>query len=97
MNIGEKLKEARKEAKLSQKELSKRIGISQSVYSDYESGKVDPTAKVIILLCEELDLTADYLLGLEDEHGAKVQLYSNNHVDVKGDHNNVQIGNNIRR
>lgn len=76
MNIGERLKEARKETKLSQKELSKRIGISQSVYSDYENGKVDPTAKVIILLCEELDLTADYLLGIEDEHGTRIQQYS---------------------
>ncbi len=39
MIIGEKIKDARKKAKLSQKELGMKLGVSQAMIAQYESGK----------------------------------------------------------
>ena len=92
--IAQRIKEQRSIKGWSQNELALRLGLTQDSISLWEKGKRLPDTPYIIMLSKIFDISADYLLGLEDEHGAKVQLYSNNHVDVKGDHNNVQIGNN---
>lgn len=73
-----RIKELRLKAHLSQAELAKKLDISQSVLCDYENGKADPTAKVIIAMSYFFGETTDYLLGLEDETGAKVQPKYNN-------------------
>ncbi len=46
--------------------LAKETGISKSVITDYCSGKVQPTADVIITVAKYFDVSADYLLGLSD-------------------------------
>lgn len=46
--------------------LAKETGISKSVITDYCSGKVQPTADVIITVARYFDVSADYLLGLSD-------------------------------
>ena len=46
--------------------LAKETGISKSVITDYCSGKVEPTADVIITVAKYFDVSADYLLGLSD-------------------------------
>lgn len=40
--------------------------------SDWTNGKVQPTAENIYAVAVFFDVTADYLLGLEDETGAKL-------------------------
>lgn len=39
--------------------------------SDWTNGKVQPTAENIYTVAVFFNVTADYLLGLEDETGAK--------------------------
>ena len=46
--------------------LAKETGISKSVITEYCSGKVQPTADVIITVAKYFDVSADYLLGLSD-------------------------------
>jgi len=66
MNFSEKLKELRAEKNLSQMELSKITGISQSALARWELNKTEPTASAIVLLAKYFDVSCDYLLGLED-------------------------------
>ncbi len=64
MNIGERLKELRSEKNLSQMELSKATGISQSSIARWELNKSEPTASDIIVLAKFFGESADYLLGI---------------------------------
>ncbi|MBO0365301.1 MULTISPECIES: helix-turn-helix domain-containing protein [Streptococcus] len=59
------LKELRKEKKLTQTELASKLDISQKSYSNWESGKAEPTLDNIIKLTKILDTTADELLGID--------------------------------
>ncbi len=78
MNINEKIKELRTEKGLTQKELSKVLGIGQSTISEWEKGIYEPTASAIKMLAIYFDVSADYLLGLEDESGGKYNNSFNN-------------------
>ena len=71
MKIGERIKELRNEKKITQKELSQMTNIAQSTISGWEKNLFEPTASAIKILCIVFDVSADYLLGLEDETGAK--------------------------
>lgn len=57
------LKELRKEKKLTQTELASKLDISQKSYSNWESGKAEPTLDNIIKLANILNTTTDFLLG----------------------------------
>lgn len=62
----ERLNEALKINNISQRELAKRIGYSQSVVNNYCTGKRVPSLDVLILICKVLDESADFLLGIQD-------------------------------
>lgn len=62
----ERLKELRNEKELSQDELAKQTGLSRSAIYAWESGTRVPAATAIIVLAKFFDVSADYLLGLED-------------------------------
>ena len=61
-----RLKQALIENHLTQIELAQRISMSQSVVNNYCSGKREPSLDVLILICKELKISADYLLGITD-------------------------------
>ena len=63
-NFKNRLNEALAENNLSQKAFAKRIHMSQSVINNYCTGKREPSLDVLILICKELKVSADYLLGL---------------------------------
>ena len=50
-----KLKEARREAKLSQAALAEMVGVSRNTISSIETGQFNPTAKLALVLCIALD------------------------------------------
>ena len=68
----ENLREARKEAGLTQKRLAELLGISQQSYSDYENNRTFPDESTLIKLANALNVSVDYLLGRTDELGAVV-------------------------
>ena len=59
----EKLKELRAEKCYSQKMVADILGITQSAYSNYESGKREPDNNTLSALAEVFNVTVDYLLG----------------------------------
>lgn len=71
MLFNEKLKELRTEKNITQKELAKILEISTTCYAGYEQGYREPDFKTLKKICLFFDVSADYLLGLEDESGGK--------------------------
>ena len=49
-----------------QTELAKAANVSKQCISDYKAGKSVPSIDTLFLICKYLDVSADYLLGLED-------------------------------
>lgn len=66
--FSERLRQVLKDKQLSQSALAKKIGMSQGVVNNYCTGKREPTLDVLILICNELNESADYLLGIENEY-----------------------------
>lgn len=66
MVFGERLKDLRRAAHLSQMELSIKTGISQSAIAKWELGKTEPTASAIVTIAKFFNETTDYILGLTD-------------------------------
>ena len=72
-----------KEKELSKRELGKLTQISAQSISDWSTGKVQPTAENIYTLAKFFNVSTDYLLGLEDETGAKTEIKNKNDVVKK--------------
>jgi len=63
---GDRLRDARDQRGLSQAELSERCAIGEKGIWRYENGQGDPSADILGRIARELDVSADYLLGLAD-------------------------------
>ena len=61
-----RLREALRNNSISQNAFAKRIGMSQGIVNNYCTGKREPSLDVLVLICRELNESADYMLGLED-------------------------------
>lgn len=66
MTIGERIKELRKERKISQAELAKNINVSPGNVGDWERGKAKPGADALVSLMEYFAVSADWLLAGKD-------------------------------
>lgn len=66
MSISEALRRFRKEFDLNQKTVADALEMMPQAYYKYESGKVVPSANVILKLSQSFNVSADYLLGLSD-------------------------------
>jgi len=64
MSLGKRLKNAREASFLSQKDVAAKIGVSNSVVSNYERDYRDPDTENLKKLAILLNVSADYLLGL---------------------------------
>ncbi|MCL2556721.1 MAG: helix-turn-helix domain-containing protein [Firmicutes bacterium] len=61
-----RLKELREEKGLTQVQLAKELGFSQNTISQYESGVTEPNIQTIKKICKFFNVTAGYLLGIEE-------------------------------
>lgn len=62
----ERLKELRKEAHLTQRELGEVLGVNQRTYSNYEMGDRDMSPEVLIKLADYYNVSVDYILERTD-------------------------------
>lgn len=66
-----RLKELRKENRITQKELAKTIGYEQTIISMWESGTREPSNETLIKLADFFNVSVDYLLNHEVEYKKK--------------------------
>lgn len=66
MSFGKRVSELRKQHKISQEELSKKIGVHQNVIGRYEREEAKPSIDVASKLADIFNVTLDYLVGKTD-------------------------------
>lgn len=67
MNMGNRLKRLRKELDLTQEAFASRIGSVQNTITGYESGRRNPSAPVVSLICREFNVREEWLRTGEGE------------------------------
>lgn len=70
--LQERLKELRKEKRLTQAELADIIKTTQKTISDYERGISNPDLETLTNFANFFDVSTDYLLGKTNDRKAKV-------------------------
>jgi transcriptional regulator with XRE-family HTH domain len=85
--IGERIKYLRKLQGLTTEQLADVIGMKKGSVSSYENNRYDPSAKTIVSICKQFDVSADWLLTgegrgpkeeappLDDEAKEKIKKY----------------------
>ena len=66
IKMGRRIRKARKELELTQVELAERVGVSATFIGHVERGSRVASLETLLSLCRGLDVSADYLLGLND-------------------------------
>lgn len=63
MTLSDRLREARKNAGLSQKDFAKKLGLNARTYASYERGERDISTALLLNICKTLNISSDRLLG----------------------------------
>lgn len=64
VQMGHKIKRARKAQRITQTDLSQQIGLSPSFIGQIERGEKAASLETLESICKALNVSADYLLGL---------------------------------
>ncbi|MBR6773295.1 MAG: helix-turn-helix transcriptional regulator [Clostridia bacterium] len=64
--IKQRLREELKGTGLTTKQIADKIGVSPEMVTQYATTKKLPKLDTFAKLCKELELSADYILGLKD-------------------------------
>ena len=64
--FGRRVKLLRLQKGMSQVSLAQILGVTPTQVSDMEKGKTSTSLDRLVILCQTLDVSADYLLGLRD-------------------------------
>lgn len=73
--FGERLKQLRKQNKVTQTDLATRLGITQQAVGKWETGRSSPDPQTLMMLAEFFAVSTDALLGLENLPIGKVRPY----------------------
>lgn len=66
--IQKRLRECIKSSTLQQQEIAKAIGVSEQTVSKYMNRNIFPALDTLAKLCVVLDVSSDYILGIDDEY-----------------------------
>lgn len=69
--IGKKIRDLRKQKRMSQTELAKSAGVSQTTVTAWETGKAEPSSSAVAKLADIFNVTTDYLLGRPNKQETK--------------------------
>ena len=79
--VAERIKELREQAKMTQTELSRQLGITRSAVNAWEMGISVPSTQYLTELAELFRVSTDYLLGMK--HAATVSVEGLSDEDVQ--------------
>lgn len=87
--FSERLQQARKDAGLTQSDIAREIDLTTSAYGYYEQGKRDPNFETLMRLCSILNVSSDYLLGLDNLNENKESYSSSASLKTKENLNSI--------
>ena len=73
MGIGEKIKEYRMKAGLTQKDLADKLFVTYQAVSKWENDETEPSFEILKEMCKLLNCTTDDLFGIEKQEEEKVE------------------------
>ena len=101
MILGYRLRELRKENKMSQDDLGKLLGVSKVSVSGYENGTRIPSLDILNGMLDVFGVSADYLLGrelnvvCEDDNNVTMYLSTSDIEIIKEIRSNSELFNSI--
>ena len=81
-SVGKKIKFFREKCGFTQEELSERVGLSQNYLSSIERGSSFPSPGKLVLIIDELDISADQLF--EDQMKSSLLSEKIQHLPIDG-------------
>lgn len=89
MRYNEILQELRKDNKLTQSDLAKKLITTQRTISNWESGRNEPPYDMLIKYAKLFNVSTDYILGLTDieEPSYKIK----NQINIKTNKGKINI------
>ena len=66
-DLGSRLREERERARISQRDLARRLGVSASLISQIESGQSKPSVSTLYAIVTELDVSLDDVFRVHDD------------------------------
>lgn len=84
MIFKQRINETLKNCQYSQKQIAKILNISEGNITNWKNGDNMPSIEILYRLCILLNVSSDYLLGLENDDGTKT--YNNNTYNNFGTH-----------
>ena len=76
----ERLEDLRDEHDLKKKDVAKAIGVVESVYSEWENGKLSIPTKRLNQLANYFEVNIDYMLGISNKRN---RIKSSDEIDMK--------------
>lgn len=67
--FSDKINSLRKEKRMTQKQLATFLDLSPNAICEWEKGRSEPNFETLIKIADFFDVSADYLLGREDDFG----------------------------
>ncbi len=68
MEFKQRLKEIRIERNMTQKNVCALLKVSPNCYASWEQGRTQPDIEAIKKLCKIFNVSADYLLGIDEQY-----------------------------
>ena len=62
-DLGRRIRQIRRESNMTQEQLAEKLGISASFMGHIERGTRVPSLETLVMICNELDVTPDFLLS----------------------------------
>lgn len=85
MSLHERIRDARLRKGLPQKAVAEQLGVAKSTYCGYETGQREPNVLQIKQIAQILDVTGDYLIGVESPPPADILYISRPSGDLTTD------------
>ena len=63
--LAEQIRKLRKERRISQVELGKRLGVTKSCVCNWENDNVQPSVEMLVRMASLFSVSTDYMLGFE--------------------------------
>ena len=82
----ERLKQIRKEKKLTQKDVAKILNVERSTYTGWENGKDTIPLKKLIKLCNYYKCSIDYIMNI-----------TNNNIFISYQDSSIIVGKNLKK
>ena len=79
MEFSENLRYLRNSRQFTQKKLASILGLSTNCVCEWEKGRSEPSISTIKKIADLFEVSSDYLLGLEDDFGARTAASTSSH------------------